>query len=101
MRVGAFGVLEPPPEAPIVRPRFVLLPCLAFDARGHRLGYGKGYYDRALEALRREAECVAVLLAFAAQEVERLPDEEHDAAADAVVTELGARWCVEPGKGDG
>jgi 5-formyltetrahydrofolate cyclo-ligase len=78
---------EPRAEAKMVTPDVVLVPLLAFDAHGHRLGYGGGYYDRTLATLR----VIAIGVAYAGQEVERLPREAHDRPLDMVVTENGAR----------
>jgi 5-formyltetrahydrofolate cyclo-ligase len=64
---------------------------LAFDERGRRLGQGGGYYDRTLEKLRGEEPVFVLGLAFAAQEVEKLPAETHDQPLDAVLTEAGFR----------
>ncbi len=86
---GAFGILEPQPEiypdvvlAPEIDLTFV--PGLAFDRAGHRLGYGKGYYDR---LLAQSPKCVKIGLGFSFQIVERLPSESHDIRLDGVVTE--------------
>ena len=64
---------------------------VAFDARGHRLGYGGGYYDRTLEALRAHGNIRAIGIAYAGQEVESIPDENHDHLLDMVATEDGIR----------
>ena len=86
---GGFGLSEPGPEAPAVRPRALLVPLAAFDRRGHRIGYGKGYYDRALADLSRDGPVLAVGIAFAAQEIPVVPDTPHDRRLDRVVTEDG------------
>lgn len=83
VRAG-FGLSEPPPNSPEVHPDIMLVPLAAFDRRGHRIGYGAGYYDRAI-AERPGVRTIG--LAFAVQEVERVPDEPHDRALDAVATE--------------
>jgi len=70
-------------------PDLVLVPLLAFDAAGHRLGYGAGFYDRSLAALRRERRVMAVGLAFATQEVSAVPAGPDDVALDAILTESG------------
>jgi 5-formyltetrahydrofolate cyclo-ligase len=62
---------------------------LAFDARGYRLGYGGGFYDRTLEMLRARRPTLAVGFAFAAQEVDEVPIDPFDQQLDAVVTEEG------------
>ena len=73
-------------------PDFVLVPLLAFTPDGHRLGYGGGYYDRTLAALRaQKPEILAIGLAFAAQEVTHLPLDTNDQLLDWIVTERGAR----------
>ena len=79
-------------EAPLasadaLTPALLLVPMLAFDRARRRLGYGAGFYDRTLTALRRAGAPLAVGLAFSAQEVERVPAGPDDAALDAVATE--------------
>jgi 5-formyltetrahydrofolate cyclo-ligase len=66
-----------------------VVPLLAFDAAGHRLGYGAGFYDRTLAALRAERAVTALGFAYAAQQVAEVPREPTDAQLDAVVTEAG------------
>jgi 5-formyltetrahydrofolate cyclo-ligase len=89
---GGFAVMEPAPEQPKVKPQVVLVPLLAFDARGHRLGYGKGYYDRTLRTLRAAGGArLAIGLAFALQEVAKVPVAPFDEPLDAIVTEDGIR----------
>ena len=82
-----FGVHEPPEHAARVEPELVLVPLLAFDRTGARLGYGAGHYDRTLPALATRPGFRAVGLAYAAQEVQRLPAEPHDHPLDAILTE--------------
>jgi 5-formyltetrahydrofolate cyclo-ligase len=86
-----FGLTEPLASAVIVAPSVLLVPLLAFDAAGHRLGYGGGYYDRTLAALHDTGKIIAVGVAYAGQEVSELPRREHDEPLDAVVTEKGFR----------
>ena len=84
------GVPGPAAGAPIVRPGLVVVPLLAFDRFGGRLGQGGGYYDRTLGALRASGPPVMALgLAYAGQEVDRVPLGAHDARLDGVLTELG------------
>ena len=91
-----FGTYAPGSDAAVLRPAVLLVPLAAFDRRGHRLGYGRGFYDRALRRLDGELGPVfACGLAFAAQEVEAVPDEPHDRALDLVVTESGV---LRPGR---
>jgi 5-formyltetrahydrofolate cyclo-ligase len=88
---SAFGVLEPALDWPPARPRILLVPMLAFDADGYRLGYGGGFYDMTLGVLRAHGEIRAIGVAFAGQEVAALPREAHDQRLDMVVTEGGIR----------
>ncbi len=86
---AGFGTREPPVEAPSVTPGLLLIPLLAFDAAGYRLGYGGGFYDRSLALLRRTGDILAVGLAYAAQQVAAVPRESTDQPLDLVVTEGG------------
>ncbi|MBC6980287.1 5-formyltetrahydrofolate cyclo-ligase [Caulobacter sp. 17J80-11] len=86
---GHFKVHEPLEDAPVVVPDLVIVPLLAFDRFGGRLGYGAGHFDRTLEALRAFKPVVAVGLAYAAQEIDQTPLDAHDQKLDGVVTELG------------
>lgn len=88
---GAFGV-QVPAEGPQVTPSALIVPLVAFDAQGYRLGYGGGFYDRTLDALRAEGPpIIAVGFAYAAQEAQDLPREPTDQRLDAIVTERGVR----------
>jgi 5-formyltetrahydrofolate cyclo-ligase len=91
---GPFGTRQPPDSAAAVMPVVVIVPLLAFDRCGYRLGYGGGYYDRTLAALRRRRRVVAVGVAYAAQEVPVVPRERDDEALDWIVTD---REAIEPG----
>jgi len=86
-----FGVMTPPASSPELDPDIVLVPLLAFDGAGHRLGYGAGYYDRTLAALRGRGRVTAIGLAFAEQEMAALPHDVRDQRLDWVVTQAGAR----------
>ncbi len=90
----AWGIREPLPAAPDVAPDAMLVPLLAFDAEGHRLGYGGGYYDRSLSAARRARAVVAIGLAYDAQEVPAVPRLDFDQRLDWVLTPSGPRKCV-------
>jgi 5-formyltetrahydrofolate cyclo-ligase len=90
LRAGGYGILEPEPAAPAVVPDVVLVPLLAFDRAGRRLGQGGGWYDRTLAALRAERPVLAIGLAFAAQERAELPTGGHDQPLDWIVTEKAA-----------
>ena len=85
--LNAYGIAEPAAPGRVVVPSVVLVPLLAFDASGHRLGYGGGYYDRTLERL----SVVAIGIAYAGQEVEELPRAQHDRRLDMILTEQGLR----------
>ena len=98
--VGAFGVPTPPPEAREATPTLLLVPTLAFDRRGGRLGQGGGFYDRTLAALRaRDPRTLAVGVCFAGLEVDRVPREAHDERLDWIATERGVRKVRAPGTG--
>jgi 5-formyltetrahydrofolate cyclo-ligase len=88
---GPYGVRVPVTGEP-AEPDALLVPLLAFDAAGHRLGYGGGFYDRTIAALRAGRGAVALGLAYVAQEVAEVPRSETDMRLDAIVTEAGARW---------
>ncbi len=98
---GAFGILEPArnPERR-VQPEeldLVVVPGVSFDRRGHRLGYGMGYYD----SLLKKVKCCKAGLAYDMQMVEHVPDEPHDVAVDMVVTQSGLIVCGKGGAGEG
>jgi 5-formyltetrahydrofolate cyclo-ligase len=88
---GAYGLFEAAPDWPLIRPDVMLVPLLAFDPEGYRLGYGGGYYDRSLRALRDSKSVLAVGLAFAGQEITDLPHDATDEKLDWLVTEKSAR----------
>ena len=87
LNAGVWGIREPKPEAPEVEPDILLVPLLAFDRAGYRLGYGGGYYDRTIGRLRANKPVTAVGVAFAAQEVPQVPISPRDARLDLVLTE--------------
>lgn len=86
---GPFGTRHPPLAAGPADPDVVLVPLVAFDRAGGRLGYGGGFYDRTLEALRRRRPVVALGVAYAGQEVPQVPEEAHDEPLDGIATETG------------
>lgn len=88
---GPHNIREPSAEAPLVRPEVVLVPLLAFDKAGYRIGYGAGYYDRTLEALRAAGNLLAIGIAYAGQMVDHIPAEAHDQPLDLIATEEGIR----------
>jgi 5-formyltetrahydrofolate cyclo-ligase len=84
---GQWGIREPKPESPEVFPDFLLVPLLAFDRAGFRLGYGAGYYDMTIARLRKMKPVVAIGIAFAAQELDAVPNTSFDQKLDLVLTE--------------
>ena len=90
MAPGAFDIPVPPESAPALTPGLLLVPLLAFDPTGARLGYGGGFYDRTLDALRAAGPVIAVGLAYAGQRVEDVPGEASDQRLDWIVTEAEA-----------
>ena len=84
---GQWGIREPLPEARAVEPDILIVPLAAFDRAGHRIGYGAGYYDMTINALREKRPVVAIGIAFAAQEISSVPATERDARLDLVLTE--------------
>ena len=88
-RRGVMDIPEPPADAPVVVPAVLVVPLLAFDHCGCRLGYGGGYFDRTLAAMRLSGRPLAVGVALAAQQVERVPTDSNDQPLDFIVTEQG------------
>ena len=92
-----FGTYGPGPEAEVLQPVLMLVPLAAFDARGHRIGYGAGYYDRAIAKLQagpRPPRLVGI--AFDCQQVELVPDQPHDIVIPEMLTESGLRRLGQP-----
>jgi 5-formyltetrahydrofolate cyclo-ligase len=87
---GQWGIREPKPAAPEVDPDILLVPLLAFDRAGYRLGYGAGYYDMTINRLRARKPVTAIGIAFAAQEVAEIPTTDRDERLDLVLTEREA-----------
>ena len=83
---GAYGIHEPLEHWPRAIPDILLVPLLAFDPHGYRLGYGGGYYDRTLAALPNAR---AIGIAYAGQRMDFLPHDAHDYPLHAVLTETG------------
>jgi 5-formyltetrahydrofolate cyclo-ligase len=86
-RAGAMSIREPVEDAPVVAPDLLFVPLACFDRRGHRIGYGAGYYDRTLSNLRAMKPVHAIGVAYGICEVAAVPYETHDQALDAIVTE--------------
>jgi 5-formyltetrahydrofolate cyclo-ligase len=87
LAAGAWGLREPKLSAAEVEPDIVLVPLLAFDRAGHRIGYGAGYYDLTLARLRARKKVTAIGVAFAVQEVPAIPTTPRDEPLDFVLTE--------------
>ena len=85
-----FGTFGPGPEARVVDPDVMLVPLAAFDLAGHRIGYGAGFYDRAIARLHENGKRPRLIgIAFDCQRIDIVPAEEHDVALDAILTESG------------
>lgn len=90
---ASMGVRQPPAASPALFPDLVVAPLLGFDGRGHRLGYGGGFYDRTLRGLRRDRPTPAIGFAFELQRLDEVPSGEHDERLDRVATELALHDC--------
>src|SRR5689334_1504588 len=84
---GQWGIREPKADAPEAAPDIMLVPLLAFDRTGHRIGYGAGYYDMTISKFRAMKSVITAGIAFAAQEIEEVPVTPRDARLDLVLTE--------------
>ena len=94
LEAGVFGTAHPPPTSPEAVPDIVVAALLAFDQAGGRLGWGGGYYDRTVAALRRSRAVLKVGVAFDAQEVPAVPMGTRDQRLDWVITETRALRCA-------
>jgi 5-formyltetrahydrofolate cyclo-ligase len=90
---GRMDIPEPPSTAEMIEPDVLFVPLAAFDRRGHRIGYGAGFFDATLAALRQRKSITAVGLAYSGQEVLFIPNEDHDECLDFVVTEKETIVC--------
>jgi 5-formyltetrahydrofolate cyclo-ligase len=81
------SIREPSDEAPVAEPDLLFVPLACFDRRGHRIGYGAGFYDRTLANLRATKPVHAIGVAYGICEVAAVPYESHDQTLDAIVTE--------------
>jgi 5-formyltetrahydrofolate cyclo-ligase len=84
---AGYGTHEPATDKPEAHPSLLIVPLLAFDRAGYRLGYGGGFYDRTLAGLRRTGDITSVGIAFAGQEVAEVPRGRFDQCLDFMVTE--------------
>ncbi len=88
---GVWGIRQPAPSQAVVLPDILLVPLLAFDARGYRLGYGGGYYDRTLRDLRQRKPILAVGIGLDELEVDAVPHLDYDERLDWILTPSGSR----------
>ena len=88
-----WGIREPAAAVPELDPDIMLVPLAAFDRRGHRIGYGAGYYDMTITALRARKPIIAIGIAYAVQEFGEVPNLPHDARLDLVLTEREVIDC--------
>lgn len=93
MDAGVWGIQQPKQDKPVVAPDVLLVPLLAVDRGGWRLGYGGGFYDRTLAALRRQKPIIAVGLAYDEQIIDAVPHLDYDEPLDWVLTPAGAQPC--------
>lgn len=93
MNSGQWGIAEPTEDKAELEPDVVLVPLLAFDLAGGRLGYGGGFYDRTLSKLRGTKPTFGIGVAYDEQRVENVPREEHDQLLDWVLTPSGPIRC--------
>lgn len=91
---GQFGTRQPSVEAEDLTPDVLIVPLVAFDSEGYRLGRGGGFYDRTIEELKSRGALLTVGLGFSAQNILRVPREPHDQRLDWIVTEEGALSCA-------
>ena len=94
MDKAVWGIAEPKADKPALEPDIVLVPLLAFDAAGRRLGYGGGYYDRTLRDLRARKPIVAVGLAYDEQRIDAVPHLDYDERLDWVLCPSGPLRCA-------
>ena len=93
MATVQWGIREPLADKPELDPDVVLVPLLAFDRRGWRLGYGGGFYDRTLTKLKAKKPVIAVGIAYDELEVDAVPHESYDQRLDWVLAPSGPKRC--------
>ena len=92
--LGKWDIPRPAEDAPLLAPDVLLVPLLAFDQRGYRLGYGGGFYDRTIPGLRALKSVTTIGIAYAAQEVDDVPHDDLDQPLDFIMTEKDLIACV-------
>jgi 5-formyltetrahydrofolate cyclo-ligase len=90
---GQWNIPRPSDQSPLVEPDVLLVPMLAFDRKGYRLGYGGGFYDRTLAKFRAKKTIVAIGVAYAAQVIDAVPRDDHDQPLDYIMTEKEVFRC--------
>lgn len=95
MNVVMWGIREPKTESPLLQPQVLLVPLLAFDRHGWRLGYGGGFYDRTLRAGRLDATPIAVGIGLDELEIDAVPHLDYDERLDWVLTPSGPRRLMD------
>jgi 5-formyltetrahydrofolate cyclo-ligase len=93
MGTAAWGIAEPLPSRAALEPDVVLVPLLAFDPQGYRLGYGGGFYDRSIQRLRKLKPIAAVGIAYDEQNIDAVPHLDYDQPLDWVLTPSGPLRC--------
>ena len=91
--LGRWDIQIPADAAPEVEPDVLLVPMLAFDRKGYRMGYGGGFYDRTLAKLRTLKKMTAIGIAYAGQEIDMVPHDDHDQRLDWIMTEQETFKC--------
>jgi 5-formyltetrahydrofolate cyclo-ligase len=94
VKEALWGIAEPLPSAPAVEPDVLLVPLLAFDVQGFRLGYGGGFYDRTLRRLRAMKPIIAIGVGYDEQRVNAVPHFDYDERLDWVLTPSGPLRCA-------
>lgn len=90
LKEDELGLHQPREDAALVSPQILIVPLLAFDQDGYRLGWGGGFYDRTLTNLRAEGQVTAIGVGFSLQQVNKLPRSRHDQRLDYMVTDKGS-----------
>ncbi len=93
LETGPYNIYQPTLEAEQVTPRVMIVPLMAFTRAGDRIGYGGGYFDQTIRELRDAGPLLTIGLAYASQEMAKLPVDPHDQRLDWVVTEKEAIEC--------
>ena len=87
--INNFGILEPKKNSQQVYPDIILTPLLTFDKNLNRIGYGKGYYDRALKKIKKKKKIISIGVAYSFQEYKNIPINKHDVKLNYIFTEKG------------